>query len=140
MADPFDFHWVRANKAFCSLLGYSEKELTQLAYGDVTYPDDVASTSELTRRLVAGEVNGFEVEKRYIRKDRSIVWAHTFVQAVKDGTGRVLYLLGMIQDITERKKTEQFLKESRGAVPHRIEYSNDGVVITQEGQACLCQS
>jgi PAS domain S-box-containing protein len=134
MADPLDFHWVRANKAFCRLLGYSEKELTQLTYGDVTHPDDVASTSELTRRLVAGEVSGFEVEKRYIRKDRSIVWAHTFVQAVKDGTGRVLYLLGMIQDITERKKTEQSLRESEERYRTAIEYSNDGVVVTQEGK------
>ncbi|HUJ90505.1 MAG TPA: PAS domain S-box protein [Syntrophorhabdales bacterium] len=134
MADPLDFHWVRANKAFCHLLGYSEKELAQVTYVDVTHPDDVASTSELTRRLVAGEVSGFEVEKRYVRKDRSIVWAHTFVQAVKDDTGRVLYLLGMIQDITERKKTEQALRESEERYRTAIEYSNDGVVITQEGK------
>jgi PAS domain S-box-containing protein len=134
MADPLNFHWVRANKAFCRLLGYSEKELTQFTYVDVTHPDDAASTSELARRLVAGEVNGFEVEKRYIRKDRSVVWAHTFVQAVKDGTGRVLYLLGMIQDITERKKTEQSLKESEERYRTAIEYSNDGVVVTQEGK------
>ncbi|MGD0235881.1 MAG: PAS domain S-box protein [Syntrophorhabdales bacterium] len=134
IADPSDFQWIRANKAFCDFTGYSEEELTQLTYMDITHPDDMALTSEQVRRLIGGEISTFESEKRYIRKDGSIMWGHLSVQAVKDGTGRVLNMLGMIQDITERKHAEQALRESEQRYRAAIEHSNDGVVITKEGR------
>jgi PAS domain S-box-containing protein len=134
IADPTDFHWVRANKAFCHFIGYSEKELSQLTYVHITHPDDLAHTAEQTRRLVAGEISIFEAEKRYIRKDGSVVWGHLLVQALKDGAGRVLYTLGMIQDITERKRVDEALRESEERYRTAIEHSNDGVVIIKEGR------
>ncbi len=134
IADPSDFHWVRANKAFCHFSGYSEKELTQLTIMDITHPDDAAPTRERIQQLVSGEISMFEAEKRYIRKDGSIMWGHLSVQAVKDGSGQILYMLGMIQDITERRRTEQALKESEQRYRAAIEHSNDGVVITREGR------
>ncbi len=130
IADP-DFRWMRANEAFCHFIGYSEQELTRLTYVDITYPDDLALTAEQARRMKAGEISRFESEKRYVRKDGSIVWGHLLVQAVKDDVGRMLYSLGLVQDITERKRTDAALRESEERYRTAIEHSNDAVVITK---------
>lgn len=104
--------FLRVNEAFSRFIGYSREELTQMAVQDVTHPDDLETTVKEVRRILAGEISSFAREKRYIRKDGTIVWGHLSVQAVKDNSGRILYTVGIVQDITERKLSEQTLRES----------------------------
>ena len=102
----------RANPAFCSFLGYSEAELQQLSPADITHPDDLKSTGRHFARAEKGERPAFNGEKRYLRRDGSVVWGHTSVAWLEDRCGQLAGSLALVQDITERKKAEQALLES----------------------------
>ncbi len=115
LLDAKDGHFARTNGAFCRFTGYSKEELTQLTFRDITYPDDLALSLEQTRLLLAGEIDRFEMEKRYVRKGGSTAWGHLSVQVVTDRSGRILYTLATIQDITERREAEEALKRSEEA-------------------------
>ncbi len=105
-----DFTLLRANEALCRMLGYSEQELQQLKFPAFTHSDDVEEDVRLATRLAAGEIEQYELDKRYIRKDGAIVWGHLSVRYIRDAEGRVSYVLPMIQDITERKLMEEALR------------------------------
>jgi len=98
--------FLRANGALQRLLGYTEAELRKLDFNDVTYPDDVPACVDLFRALQEEGLPQFELEKRYVRKDGSLVWAHVMVTAVRSG-GRLAHTIGIAQDIGERKRAEE---------------------------------
>jgi PAS domain S-box-containing protein len=99
--------WLKANRALCEMLGYSEEELLGRGIGDVTHPDDVTVDLENIRRLVAGEVSSYERVKRYIRKDGTAIWVLLAVSVVHDSAGTPLYFIGQIQDITLQRELEE---------------------------------
>jgi PAS domain S-box-containing protein/diguanylate cyclase (GGDEF)-like protein len=105
-------HWLHANRAFCELLGYSEDELRQLTFAEMTHPDDVAESREQVRRRLAGETVEQRTEKRYIRADGRIVWVDLTGEVVRDDAGRPLYLVVHVEDITQRRETERQLREA----------------------------
>ena len=107
-----DGRFVRANRAFCRMIGYSEQELFTRTVRDITHPDDVAKSIEVVRTMIEGECSDFTLEKRYIHRDGHTVWAHTSAAIVRDAAGTAQHLVGEIQDISERKRTEQALRES----------------------------
>ena len=98
--------YSRVNQAYCQMLGYREDELQGRTVRDVTHPDDVARSVDHVRRLLAGELPAFTIEKRYLHKSGSVVWSLTSVAAVPDDDGNPLYLVTETQDITERKRAE----------------------------------
>ena len=100
----------RANPAFCDLLGYSESELMRLSPSDVTVADDVAENLELTNRLFAGEIDSYRAEKRYLTKSGEMIWAHLTVAAMHDSDGVTRSSIGMVEDITDRKRAESALR------------------------------
>ncbi|HME44151.1 MAG TPA: PAS domain S-box protein, partial [Syntrophorhabdales bacterium] len=81
----------------------------------------------------AGEIDRFEMEKRYVRKDGSTAWGHLFVQVVTDRSGRILYTLATIQDISERKRAEEALRESEESYRSLVETSPDAIFLHEEG-------
>lgn len=107
-----DFRFSRANEAFCRMIGYSEDELRELRFMDVTHPDhreaDVAGVSRAAR----GEIAAYRTEKRYVRKDGRVVWASVASAPVRDAGGRVLYFLTMVEDITTEREAAAALAES----------------------------
>jgi PAS domain S-box-containing protein len=105
-----DGKFLQANKASASVYGYSEKELTSLSIQEVTHPDDLAQSIEMFGRVVKGERPSFIIEKRYIRKDKAILWAKSSVALVRDEHGKPLNLVAVVEDITERKRAEENLK------------------------------
>ncbi|SPF32381.1 hypothetical protein SBDP1_1040019 [Syntrophobacter sp. SbD1] len=107
-----NFGLLRVNAEFCRFLGYSEDELLTLAFPDITHPDDGAIAIAGVRRLIAGEIDSFNIIKRYVRKGGGIVWGRAFIRPVRDCEGHLLYLLGMVVDISERKQVEEALIES----------------------------
>ena len=107
-----DFTLLRSNTALCQMLGYSEAELQRMLFSEFTHPDDVDVDVRLATELASGAIDQYELDKRFIRKDGAIVWGHLSVRYVRDAEGRVMYLLPMVQDITERKQAEAALRES----------------------------
>jgi PAS domain S-box-containing protein len=105
--------FLRANAAMCKFLGYSEGELLARTVYDVTCPDDCDYGRESSRLLDAGETDAFDVEKRYIRKDGSMVWARTTVNVIQDAFGRPLRHTAVIQDLSGRKQAERDLQVSK---------------------------
>ena len=102
-----DGSWLKANRALCEMLGYSEEELLQRRFSDVTHPDDVSNDVEQLRRLVAGEISSDHRIKRYVRKDGREIWVSLAVSAVHDAEGAPIYFIGQIQDITRDREMEE---------------------------------
>jgi len=104
------FRFTRANSAFCSMLGYTEEELTSLTFQEITHPADVGTNTEQVRRLFRGEIPLYRTEKRYIRKDKAPLWGAVTVTVVRDSEGKFLYFLAMIEDITSRRDAEETVR------------------------------
>jgi PAS domain S-box-containing protein len=98
-----DHRFVQANRALCAILGYTEPELLAKTLLGLTHPDDVEPNRVLVERLLAGALDTFDLETRYIHKGGNIVWALLSVSLVRDAAGCPLYFISQIQDITERK-------------------------------------
>jgi PAS domain S-box-containing protein len=101
---------LRVNDGFCRIVGYSREELQGGLFQRITHPDDLPANLENYRRVQAGEVPYYEMEKRYLRRDGSVVWAHLFGSVVRDADGRAAYGIAVIQDITERKRAQEALR------------------------------
>ncbi|MBY0268812.1 MAG: PAS domain S-box protein [Burkholderiales bacterium] len=103
---------LELNQKLCDITGYTRNELLGRKFTDITHPDDVAASDEFRRRVVAESkaFNSLQREKRYIRKDGSIIWCLLTTSAVRDDAGHIDYLAAVIQDISESKKAEQALR------------------------------
>ncbi len=102
-----DYRFLRVNDALCRITGYAADELVGMSMLEVTHPDDVAATVAWAERLLAGEFDRYEIDKRYVRQDGGTVWVHLSVRLIRDVAGRALYLMPMVQDVTERVLAEQ---------------------------------
>jgi PAS domain S-box-containing protein/diguanylate cyclase (GGDEF)-like protein len=107
-----DGRWLKVNQALCDLVGYSAAELLCRTFQDITYPEDLAADLEAVRRLIAGEIHTYEMEKRYVHARGNVVTVLLNVSLVRDGQGQPLYFIAQIQDITARKRAAQELRES----------------------------
>ncbi|MBN2352528.1 MAG: PAS domain S-box protein [Spirochaetales bacterium] len=107
-----DFRFLKANDMFCRMLGYEEEDLVRHTFQEVTHPDDQSVGAELSRQMLEGEREAFQIEKRYLRRDGSVVWGLVSSTLLRDAHGSPLYFLTLIQDITERKQAEEALRVS----------------------------
>jgi PAS domain S-box-containing protein len=98
-----DFLLREVNAAFCELTGYDAGELAGLTFNDISHPDDRDVGARLARRTFAGEIPGFSLDKRYLRKDGEVKWVQVTVSSIRDEDGAPLKMLGVMQDITERR-------------------------------------
>jgi len=111
--------FLRANAALTRLLGYSEREMRLRDFDAVTHPEDVDHCRRLFFRLQRGEIDRFEMEKRFLRKDGAVVWAHVAVAAVRRG-GRLLHTVGFATDISRRKRAEARLQRLTAELERRV--------------------
>lgn len=107
-----DGRLVEVNEAACQIFGYTREELLKLDLIKLTHPDDVRATQKHIRSLLQGKADSFQLEKRYIRKDKTIIWAILTVSVIKSGEGKPHALIGQIQDITRLRETEKSLQET----------------------------
>jgi two-component system, cell cycle sensor histidine kinase and response regulator CckA len=105
-------NWLLVNDRFCEMLGYSEAELLGKTWQDITYPDDRDEALAGRRRLLAGEVSSHTMEKRYVRKDGTIMWGRLHRSLVRDHDKQPSYVIAVVEDITERVRAERALRES----------------------------
>lgn len=101
-----DGRFLLANRRYCEIVGRTAKELSGLRVPDITHPDDRDADTALRRRLVADGVP-FVVEKRYLRPDGSVVWVSVDVSLMRSADGTRQQLIGVAQDITERKVAQE---------------------------------
>ncbi len=106
-----DGHILKANPGFCNIVAYSEAELKVQNVWDISHPEDVAADVESGDRMLAGEILNYSIEKRFVRKDGSFVWANVTVSLVRDEFGEPSYLIGVIEDISDRKLAEAILRQ-----------------------------
>jgi PAS domain S-box-containing protein len=105
--------FLRVNQRFCELLGYTEAELLQLSYQEVTHPDDVGQQIEQERKLFAQETESCSFEKRYLTKTGDCIWSRTTLSTIRDLSGQSVCDLAIIEDINDRKQLEQALSLSQ---------------------------
>ncbi len=106
-----DHQFVEPNKRLCQMLGYSAQELTELTFRDVTHEDDLALDLALLAQLVAGEVESYELEKRYVHQDGSLLWGRLTVSVLRDEAGALAYFVSQIEDVTEVRKARTELQQ-----------------------------
>lgn len=107
-----DMKWLEANEKLCSMLGYSREELLTRTWAEMTHPEDVDADLRLFNKLVSGKIQSYSMDKRYIKKDGSIIWATIAVGCVRNTSGDIDYYVAIIQDITDRKKLDEGLAEA----------------------------
>ncbi len=111
-ADTPAFRFTRVNQKFCEIAGYSAEELLTKTYIGLTHPQDRRrDMSELTR-VLRGKADSWSIEKRFVRKDRSVVWVGVNGAVLRDDAGRAIRILAMISDLTASKQAEQELRDA----------------------------
>ena len=124
--------YIDGNEQFCAITGYDKKELFELGIREVTHAEDFPADIELHQKLVAGEIPFYQIEKRYVRKDGSIVWCDLFRSAVRDAEGKTLYTIGAVSNITTRKLAEEALRESEESYRILAETASDAIIRIDE--------
>jgi PAS domain S-box-containing protein len=105
--------WLQVNRALCNLLGYSEAELLARTFQDITQADDLEGSLENVRKLLAGEISSYHMEKHYLHASGSPLTVFLNVSLVRDGQGQPRYFIAQIQDLTEHKRLEAQLAQSQ---------------------------
>jgi two-component system NtrC family sensor kinase len=105
-------NFIKVNRKFAEMLGYSQKEMDGKSFQTITLPEDLNESLDHVRRLINGEVQDFSVEKRYVHKDGGVVWTLVNVSVFRPGDGKEICLIAAAQDITEKKKLEEHLIRS----------------------------
>jgi PAS domain S-box-containing protein len=111
--------FVRVNRALCAIVGYTEAELVARDFQSITHSDDLANDVALVTKLIAGEIDQYHLEKRYIHRSGEIRWVLLSGALVRDSNGEPLHLLKQVQDITERKQAETELAGSMAVLDER---------------------
>ncbi|MBD1919612.1 PAS domain S-box protein [Microcoleus sp. FACHB-831] len=124
-----DGHWLRINPKFCDILGYTCEELLGLASQDITHPEDGDVEMAYALHLLAGEIQTYSLEKRYIRKDGSQVWVNQTVSLVREPNGEPKYFIFLAKDITDRKLAESALQESEAEMRALLAAMTDVVLV-----------
>ena len=112
-----DGHWLRVNQKLCDILGYTQGELLETTWQQITHPEDLEADLEHVQQLLAGDIHTYSMEKRYMRKDGRIVWANLTVSLVHEESleigipGAPKYFIVAVEQIDERKQIELDLQK-----------------------------
>jgi PAS domain S-box-containing protein len=129
-----DGRFVRVNRALCELTGYSSDELTRMTFQDITHPEDLDTDVMLARQLARGEIPRCRFDKRYIRKDGSIVDVVLNASVLRRPAGAPQYFISQIEDVTERKRAEAALRLSEAKFSAIISVAADAIISVDADQ------
>ena len=115
--------YLRVNRKFCQMVGYSEHEMLQLTLHELTHPDDREVSAARLNASFTGEPEEYSIEKRYVRKDGAIIWVQINWTVVPEAEGRRLRTVANVQDITERKRAEEALRAKEAQLRAILDHS-----------------
>ncbi len=124
-----DMGILRANDAFCNMIGRSESELHGMAFRDFTHPDHIAEDEFAMLKLVAREIPVYHSEKPYTKNDGSVIWGSVTISLIRNNAGEVQFFLAMVEDITSRKIAETELEKSFSLQKATLESTADGILV-----------
>ncbi len=123
-----DGRWLRVNNRLCEIVGYTRDELLERTFQDITHPEDLDTDLALMRRLLAGELPHYSMEKRYYHKTGKIVFVSLTVSLVRTIDGAPDYLISIIEDITARKRAEEAHRQGDAIRVARLAASLDAII------------
>jgi PAS domain S-box-containing protein/diguanylate cyclase (GGDEF)-like protein len=106
-----DGRWLRVNPALCRIVGHTSGELLARTFRDITHPDDLAADDRLLEQLLAGELDSYQLDKRYSRPDGTWVWVRLTGSVARDADGTVTYIVAQVEDLTEERRLHRELAE-----------------------------
>ena len=127
-----DGHFILVNQAFCTMLGYEKDELEKLTFQEVSHPEDKTLSFADRQKLLDGEIETSQLEKRYLRKDGQTVWGLLTSSIERNDSGSPPYFIAQVEDITERKKAESEIRIAATAFE-----SHEGMAVTDENGTIL---
>jgi PAS domain S-box-containing protein len=138
-----DGQWLRVNQKLCDIVGYTREELSRRTFQDITYAEDLDADLAHVRQALAGEIATYSMEKRYIRKNGSLIWIQLTVSLARGPQNEPRYFISIVEDIDERKHLEdQFLHSQKmeaiglaGGVAH--DFNNLLTVISGYGEMMI---
>ncbi len=138
-------HYLKVNASHCAIVGYTEAELLQMTFQDITHPDDIEPDLSQLRQLIAGNITSYKMEKRYFHKNGSIVQVRLMVSLVRDNVGRPKHHIAQIEDITEHKRAERWQRhyiDTLGLItaeaPIEVILSSLAAFAEQQADGMLC--
>jgi PAS domain S-box-containing protein len=123
-----DGSWLQVNDRLCQIVGHEREELLRLTFQDLTYPEDLHADLAFVRRVLAGEIPTFSMEKRYVRRDGSLIWINLTVSLVRDAAGAPMHFISIVEDINARKHAELELQENRRSLAGTVKELEDRTV------------
>jgi PAS domain S-box-containing protein len=111
---------LEVNDEICRILGYSRAELHELTWAEMTHPDDLAADVAQFERVLAGKCDGYVLDKRFVRKDGRVIDTTISVKCMRRVDGEVDYLVGLLQDVTEQKRSAEMLKDANQKLEVRV--------------------
>jgi PAS domain S-box-containing protein len=127
-----DGRWLRFNDALCRIVGYSRQALSGMTFQDITHPDDLGADLEQKRRLEAGEIDSYEMEKRYLRPEGSTVWAHLTGSVVRGPMGDPVYFVAIVKDASTEVEARKSLLDSEARTRGIVETAAEAIVTIEE--------
>jgi two-component system, cell cycle sensor histidine kinase and response regulator CckA len=122
---------IESNRAMQEMIGYSAEELRKMVFSEFTYKEDTVTSRRLFREVVERKRSHYQIEKPYYHKDGSLVWGQVTVSIVRNSRGKPEFTIGMIENITERKRAEDALKQSEERLVAFFEASRDGILVEE---------
>lgn len=115
-----DGRFLRVNRRFCEITGYSEEEMLARTFQDITHPGDLELHVAQAQRVISGEIPWYSVRKRYIRKDGTVVWVEVTVGALRDDEGKVYQYVDTVTDITAQKRAQDEVARLNAGLEERV--------------------
>ena len=127
-----DGRWLEVNAELCRMLGYSREELQALTYQQVTHPDDLDADQQNMADLLAGRINAYQMEKRYLDSQGRTLWVLLSVSLVRDGEGQPVHFVSQIQDFSDRVAAERAVREREHYLSTLLDNVVDAIVSIDE--------
>ncbi len=121
--------WLECNDRLCGILGYTREEIIHMSWSEMTHPDDLLLNETKFNQVLSNEIDQYRLEKRFLRKDGSIVYTDLVAGCVRNEDGSVEYLITLLNDISERKQAENDLKISLSLLKATLESTTDGILV-----------
>lgn len=125
-----DGHWIIVNDRICQIMGYSREELLQRTWVELTHPEDLAKDIDQFNLLLKNEIENYTLDKRFIKKDGSVVYTTINIRAFRTEGGSIDHIVALIEDVTARREVEDALRQSHDELRIIYEQMADGIVIS----------